>query len=58
MIIIPEAKSICHLKMLWRKWRVILKQIPRLKVNARSMKDDFLNMKDVIIKRLQDENVL
>ena len=36
----------------------ILEQISSLKVDVRSMKDEFLNMKDVIIKRLQDENAL
>ena len=36
----------------------ILEQISSLKVYVRSMKDEFLNMKDVIIKRLQDENAL
>ena len=59
MIIIPEAKSNCHLKMLWRKMDSnILEQISSLKVDVRSMKDEFLNMKDVIIKRLQEENAL
>ena len=32
----------------------ILEQISSLKVDVRSMKDEFLNMKDVIIKCLQD----
>ena len=36
----------------------ILEQISSLKVDVRSMKDEFLNMKDVIFKRLQDENAL
>ena len=36
----------------------ILEQISSLKVDVRSMKDEFLNMKDVVIKRLQDENAL
>ena len=36
----------------------ILEQISSLKVDVRSMKDKLLNMKDVIIKQLQDENVL
>ena len=36
----------------------ILEQISSLKVDVRSMKDKFLNMKDVIIKCLQDENTL
>ena len=36
----------------------ILEQTLSLKVDVRSMKDEFLNMKDVIIKRLQDENAL
>ena len=36
----------------------ILEQISSLKVDVRSMKDEFLNMKDVIIKCLQDENAL
>ena len=36
----------------------ILEQISSLKADVRSMKDKFLNMKDVIIKRLQDENAL
>ena len=36
----------------------ILEQISSLKVDVRSMKDKFLNMKDVIIKRLQEENAL
>ena len=35
-----------------------LEQILSLKVDVRSMKDEFLNMKDVIIKHLQDENAL
>ena len=51
MIIIPEVKSNYHLKMLWKKWRVILEQISNLNVEVKSMKDEFLNMKDVIIKR-------
>ena len=36
----------------------ILEQISSSKVDVRSMKDEFLNMKDVVIKRLQDENAL
>ena len=36
----------------------ILEQISSLKVDVRSMKDKFLNMKNVIIKCLQDENAL
>ena len=36
----------------------ILEQISSLKVDVRSMKDELLNMKDVIIKRLQDKNAL
>ena len=36
----------------------ILEQISSLKVDVRSMKDKFLNMKDVIIKCLQDKNAL
>ena len=36
----------------------ILEKISSLKVDFRSMKDEFLNMKDVIIKRLQEENAL
>ena len=36
----------------------ILEQILSFKVNVRSMKDEFLNMKGVIIKRFQDENAL
>ena len=36
----------------------ILEQISSLKVDVRSMKDEFLNIKDVIIKCLQDENAL
>ena len=35
-----------------------LEQILSLKVDVKSMKDEFLNMKDVIIKHLQDENAL
>ena len=36
----------------------ISEEISSLKVDVRSMKDKFLNMKDVIIKRLQDESAL
>lgn len=36
----------------------IIDQISSLKADVNSMKDEFLNMKDVIIKRLQDENEL
>ena len=36
----------------------ILEPITSLKVDVRSMKDEFLNKKDVIFKRLQDENAL
>ena len=36
----------------------IFEQLSKLKVDVRSMKDKFLNMKNVIIKRLQDENAL
>ena len=36
----------------------ILEQISSLKVEVRSMKDEFVNIKDVIIKRLQDKNAL
>ena len=36
----------------------ILEQISSLKVDVRSMKDEFLNMNNVIIKCLQDENAL
>ena len=36
----------------------ILKQISSLKGEVRSMKDEFVNIKDVIIKRLQDKNAL
>ena len=36
----------------------ILEQISSLNVEGESMKDEFLSMKDVIIKRLQDENEL
>ena len=36
----------------------ILEQISSLKVDVRSMKDECWNMKDVIIKRLQEENAL
>ena len=36
----------------------ILKQISNLNVEVKSMKDKFLNMKDVIIKRSQEENEL
>ena len=35
----------------------ILEQISSLNIDVRSMKDEFLNMKD-IIKHLQDENAL
>ena len=36
----------------------ILEQISNLNVEVKSMKDEFSNMKDVIIKRLQEENEL
>ena len=36
----------------------ILEQISNLNVEIKSMKDEFLNMEDVIIKRLQEENKL
>ena len=36
----------------------ITDQISSLKADVNSMKDGFLNMRDVIIKRLQDENEL
>ena len=36
----------------------ILDQISSLEVDVRSVKDEFLNMEDVIIKLLQDENAL
>ena len=36
----------------------IIDQISSLKSDVNSMKDEFLNMKDVIIKPLQDENEL
>ena len=36
----------------------ILEQISSLKADVRSMKDKFFNIKDVIIKHLQDENAL
>ena len=36
----------------------ILEQISSLKIDVRSMKDELLNMNDVIIKNLQDENAL
>ena len=36
----------------------ILEQISNLNVEVKSTKNEFLNMKDVIIKRLQDENEL
>ena len=36
----------------------ILEQISNLNVEVKSMKDEFLNMRDVIIKRLQEENEL
>ena len=36
----------------------IIDQISSLKADVNSMKDEFLNMKDVIIKHLQDENEL
>ena len=36
----------------------ILEQISNLNVEVKSVKDEFLNMKDVIIKRLQEENEL
>ena len=36
----------------------ILEQISNLNVEVKSMKDEFLNTKDVIIKRLQEENEL
>ena len=36
----------------------ISEQISSLKVDVRSMKNEFMNMKDVIIKRFQDENAL
>ena len=36
----------------------ILEQISNLNVEVKSIKDEFLNMKDVIIKRLQEENEL
>ena len=35
-----------------------LEQISNLNVEVKSMKDEFLNMKDVIIKQLQEENEL
>ena len=35
-----------------------LEQTSSLKVDVRSMKDEFLNIKDVIVKRLQDKNAL
>ena len=36
----------------------ILEQISNLNVEVKSMKDEFLDMKDVIIKRSQEENEL
>ena len=36
----------------------ILEQISNLNVEVKCMKDEFLNMKDVLIKRLQEENEL
>ena len=36
----------------------ILEHISNLNVEVKSMKDEFLNMKDVIIKQLQEENEL
>ena len=36
----------------------ILEQISSLKVEVKSMKNEFVNIKDVIIKRLQDKNAL
>ena len=36
----------------------ILEQISNLNVEVKSMKDEFLNTKDVIIKQLQEENEL
>ena len=59
MIIIPEAKK--HLSFedgIEKMESNILEQISSLKVDVRSMKDEFLNMKDVISKCLQDENAL
>ena len=35
-----------------------LEQTSSLKVDVRSMKDEFLNIKNVIVKRLQDKNAL
>ena len=36
----------------------IIDQISSLKADVNSMKDEFLDMKDIIIKHLQDENEL
>ena len=36
----------------------ILNQISSLKIDVKSMKDEFINMKVIIIKRLQDESEL
>ena len=55
-----SLKSNCNfLKMLWRKWRVanrLEKQTSSLNVKVKSMRGEFLNMKDVITKHLQSEN--
>ena len=45
--------------MLWRKCRVanrLEKQTSSLNVKVKSMRGEFLNMKDVITKHLQSEN--